>query len=233
MLVLFDIDGTLLNSQRAGTRSMQEVGRELYGEGFTFDGVEIAGRIDPLIWEEAARVNGIDDWERQHERFRAAYAARLAERLGSGASKATLLPGVRDLIDALVGRSISLGVLTGNYAETGRLKIEAAGLEPSIFAVTAWGDDGASRRDLPPHAMAMHTQLTGQPVAPDQVLVIGDTPHDVDCAQVNGCRCILVATGAFPRSELISFGADLVVDDLSDTAMLMELVETILEGSPA
>lgn len=229
MLVLFDIDGTLLETQRAGARAMLAAARDLFGVTFTLDGVEIAGRLDPLIWHDAARLNGIDDPDAHHDVFRRTYAERLTRQLAQEQT-ALLLPGVRMLVEALVERGVGLGVLTGNYPETGRLKLEAAGLDPAIFLVGVWGNDGASRRDLPPVAMTLHEETTGRPIHGSQVLIIGDTPHDIDCARVNGCHSIAVATGGFDRQELLPHGADMVLDDLNDTATIIAYVESIACG---
>ena len=224
MLVLFDIDGTLLLSHGAGTRSMLAAARELFGDHVTFDGVEIAGCIDPLIWNEVARVNGLPDPGAHHDRFRETYHRHLSQRLDAG-HRVELLAGVRDLLDALGAiDGVTLGLLTGNYPETGRLKIQAAGLDPDLFALAAWGCDGSSRSDLPALAMARYRQRVGQPVDPWDVVVVGDTPHDVDCARANGCRCLAVATGTYALDALVGCEPDLLVADLTETGAILDWI---------
>jgi phosphoglycolate phosphatase-like HAD superfamily hydrolase len=221
VLILFDIDGTLLRSEGAGVQAMQDAAADLFGPSFSFQGIEIAGRLDVLIWRDACRRNGIPDPEPDHARFREQYAARLRQRLASGA-RVTLMPGVTALVEALRRRgSCTLGLLTGNYPETGRMKLAAGGLDPSLFTIGAWGCDGGSRRDLPPVAMRCHRERSGGELAPDQVIIIGDTPHDIDCARAHGCRSIGVATGSFSVEALIDSGADLAVSDLVDTPGLL------------
>ena len=206
---------------------MHDASRELYGEAFTFEGVEIAGRIDPQIWRDVARVNGIDDAD--HDRFRATYAEHLARRLKLD-NTVTLLPGVVPLLEALGSiDGLTLGLLTGNYPETGKLKIAAAGLDLGVFEVAVWGCDGESRRDLPGVAMDRHEAATGSRLDPVQVVIIGDTPHDVDCARAHGCRVLAVATGPTPREKLVASEPDLLADDLSRT---QEIVSWILEDRP-
>jgi phosphoglycolate phosphatase-like HAD superfamily hydrolase len=224
VLVLFDIDGTLLLSHRAGTQSMLAAVQELFGDHMTIDGVEIAGRMDPLIWECVALANGVADPAAHHNRFREVYGDHLTRCLAAG-HRVDLLPGIRDLVEALARHDgVTLGLLTGNYPETGRLKIEAAGLDPELFPVAAWGDDGASRRALPAVAMRRYEQVTGRPVDPRDVVVIGDTIHDIDCARAQGCRCLAVATGGSTREALAEQEPDLLVDDLSDTAVIVDWV---------
>ena len=224
MLVLFDIDGTLLHSHGAGTQSMLAAARELFGDRVTFDGVEIAGCIDPLIWNEVARVNGLPDAGAHHDQFRRTYHRYLTERLAAG-HHVELLPGVRELLDALGAiDGVTLGLLTGNYPETGRLKIQAAGLDPDLFAVAAWGSDGQSRSDLPVQAMTLYRQRMGRPVDPQNVVVVGDTPHDVACARAHGCRCLAVATGTYSREKLAGCEPDLLLDDLTETDAILDWI---------
>ncbi len=221
MLILFDIDGTLLLTQGAGVKAMLDAGRGLWGERFTIDGVEFSGRLDTLIWSDLTRINGVVNDDANHDRFRAAYGRQLAQRLQDNPT-AKLLPGVRDLVHEIIDVDhATLGLLTGNYPETGRLKIQSAGLDPDLFKVAAWGCDGKVRRDLTPLAMNRHLQLTGRQVRGEEVVVIGDTPHDVDCAKAHGCRCIGVATGMFSVADLDAAGADLAVKSLADTGMVM------------
>lgn len=233
MLILFDIDGTLLLTQRAGTQSMQAAARELFGDQFTFDGIELGGWLDPLIWDTVARANGIEDPASHHDRFRATYLRHFQERLARNPT-VTALPGVVELIEALSQEPDTwLGLLTGNYPETGRLKIEAAGLDIDSFAVAVWGVDGAHRRELPVVAMAQYATQTGQTIEPHDVLIIGDTLHDIDCARANGCRSLAVATGVCTAAELAAHEPDLLVDNLSDTssilAWVLKPVETVSE----
>jgi phosphoglycolate phosphatase len=223
MLILFDVDGTLLLSKRAGMLAMTDAGHELFGEAFTFDGVDFAGRLDPLIWSAAARKNGVEDTQKNHDRFRAAYFAHLQARFEANPT-AELLPGVAELVERLRQDShFTLGLLTGNYPETGRLKLRTAGLDPRIFTICAWGDEADQRRDLPAVAMERYREKFGKAIEPTEVVVIGDTPHDVDCALYHGCRVLAVATGpVHSLDELLAHEPDLAVADLTDTDSLMD-----------
>ena len=220
MLILFDIDGTLLLTQKAGIKAMQSAAKELFGDHVTFDGVDFAGRLDPLIWANAAERNGIDPSE--HARFRDGYLKHL-KQFFEATPTSVLLTGVQDLVESLQGQDGgTLGLLTGNYPETGRLKIEQAGLDPDLFPIAAWGDDGQQRNDLPPVAMRRYAELTGGPIEADQVVIIGDTIHDVECANVNGCRSLAVATGpAYSFDDLLATEADFLVKDLSETQLIL------------
>ena len=221
MLILFDIDGTILLTKSAGVHAMRDAGRELFGEHFTIDGCEFSGRLDSLIWNDLTRINNVENSQAEHDRFRTTYGRHLTHRLTTNPT-AMLLPGVKDLVHELVDVDhATVGLLTGNYPETGRLKIQQAGLDPDLFRVAAWGIDGQSRRSLPPVAMKRHEQLTGRVLRGEKVIIIGDTPHDIDCAKANGCRSIGVATGAFTLDDLQTSGADLAVETLADTQAMM------------
>lgn len=221
MLILFDIDGTLLLTQKAGVHAMLDGGRELFGEHFTVDGVEFSGRLDPLIWTDLAKRNRVANHDGEHERFRAAYARHLMRRLDANPT-AIALPGVAAMLELLaVEEGVTLGLLTGNYPETGQLKIERAGLPFGAFKVHAWGIDGPARRDLPPVAIQRCFECTKRRVAGPDVVIIGDTPHDVDCARAHGCRSIGVATGMFDVPALREAGADLAVENLAEVEEIL------------
>ena len=228
-LVLFDIDGTLLHARGLGVRAMETAGRTMW-PSFSLESIEIAGCIDTLIWRAAAERAGVPDPDAQQERFRSAYATALAALIdepGEGSGVVHAIPGAPELVAAVREREgLGLGVLTGNYPETGRMKLTAAGFDLDHFMVEAWGCDAQSRRGLPPVAMDRFRARWGRDVAPADVVIIGDTPHDIDCAHANGCRAIAVASGMFDRAALADHEPDLLLDDLGDTARLVAWIES-------
>ncbi len=225
LLVLFDIDGTLLLSSRVGYRAMLEASALMAGRPVTMQGVDFAGRLDPEIWAGIAALNGVEDASGREAEFRASYASILARMVKEDAI-VYLLPGVFDLIGRLRNDGgITLGLLTGNYPETGLLKIRAAGLDPEDFPVAAWGCDGAARRDLPRVAMERYAGKFGRLILPNRVVVIGDTPIDIDCAHANGCIALGVATGpSHSLEDLQAHLPELAVRDLTDTDYLVNWI---------
>lgn len=219
MLVLFDVDGTLLLSSGAGLRAMVTAGQDLFGAAYTVDGVDFAGNLDPIIFRQAAERSGLPWSAAAETAMRAQYGLRLAEVLQEPGIVRPL-PGVTALLDALAADAgVTIGLLTGNYPETGRLKLRAAGLDPDRFPVAVYGDDGAVRQDLPPVGMGRYRAHAGRAIAPQDVIIIGDTPNDIACARAHGCRALAVATG--PRHDLETLarcGPDHLVSDLSETA---------------
>ena len=227
MLVLFDIDGTLLRTRGVGIGAMVAACREIYEHpAFTSDGVDVSGRLDHLIWHDLMARNGLDPTPARFDRFLERFPQRFAEMIAAPERPVFGLSGAVELVRAVHEHAtMTAGLLTGNLSVTGRMKIEAIGLDPDWFVVCAWGSDGRIRRDLPPVAMARYATSHGRALRPEHVVIIGDTPHDVDCAAAHGCRCLAVATGAFSVEQLAACGADRVVPDLSNTADLLGWID--------
>jgi phosphoglycolate phosphatase-like HAD superfamily hydrolase len=215
-IILWDIDGTLLQTEGAGRDAMGAAGLELQGSPFAMEKIATSGRLDPDIWRDIARAHGIEDADAHEGAFRTAYHGRLKLRLATGAP-ARSLPGAAELVAQLGKRSdFAQGLLTGNYPETGTLKLTSAGLALESFPIQAWGCDARRRPDLVPIALARAEALLGTRTDPAHVVVIGDTPRDVECAREHGCRSLAVGTGTFSTRALVDCGADEVRPDLSD-----------------
>jgi phosphoglycolate phosphatase len=217
-LVLFDLDGTLLLTHGAGVRSMQRAGEAQWGASFSIHGVMVSGGLDGSLVREALKRSELDDVE--HREFRRRYETELEHELRVAARRAEVLPGVHAMLETLRSTGhVTLGLLTGNYAETGTLKLRAVGIEPEWFRVTAWGDEAATRPELVAKTLVRHGVED-----PGSTIVVGDTPRDIDCAKKNGCRVLAVATGEHSHEELSAHGADRVVRTLEDPAALEMLI---------
>ena len=224
-LLLFDIDGTLLSGKGAGSRAMTRAGRVVLGKGFSLEGVDFAGALDPWIYAEAARRSGYTSAVERHEAFRDAYLLELERELAEGAVKPLLLPGVFELLERLERRSdVTLGLVTGNYRRAVPLKFRSVGLSVERFPLGAFGDDAETRARLVHLAMADWVKAGGSG-DPRHTIVIGDTPRDVRCAQDNGCRCLAVSTGRDSKEDLVRAGADAVARDLTDVDVLHRWLE--------
>lgn len=223
MLILFDVDLTLISTSRAGMWAMREAARELFGAAFEVDGVEFAGRLDALISADILRAGGLRPSAAELAAFRARYLHHIRLRLAEPGCIATMLPGVPALLAALRedGRA-RLGLLTGNFEETGREKLRACGLDADEFDLHVWSDDATStpptRDDLPAVALQRHRARFDPTLAADRAVIVGDTPHDVQCALANGLRCLGVATGPYSTEALMAAGAHHAVPDLRDTS---------------
>lgn len=223
-LLLFDIDGTLILSGRAGLRALDYAFTHVTGVPIPFSGISAAGRTDGYLLEEAARRAGITLSSHQRGAIEALYYERLVDEIQKpGEGRKTVMPGVRDLVDALDGRpDVVLALLTGNFQRSARIKLEYFDLW-APFRFGAFADDGSDRNGLVPVALARAREAGHAPHA-DRVLVIGDTPLDVECARAGGVRAIGVATGSHSTAELHEAGADAVFEDLSDTGRVLEVL---------
>ncbi|MFG0319303.1 MAG: HAD family hydrolase [Planctomycetota bacterium JB042] len=222
MLILLDIDGTMLLARPAGVPSFIQAMCETLEQEIRYEGRRFSGGLDPLIWRGLCADHGVERPHVHHDRFRRRYGELLGAALDAQGG-ARPLPGVHRLIDALAGRrDVTLGLVTGNYPETGRMKIASIGVDPDLFVATAWGIDASSRRLLPRVALDRLRFRFGRHVRPEDAVVIGDTPKDVDCARYAGCRSLAVTTGLFGVDELREAGADRVVEDLEETDALLD-----------
>jgi len=222
-VILFDIDGTLMHSGRAGVRGMNAAFLRLYGVTGALDQVSLAGRTDHAIVSDVLRGMGHTPHPNSIRVLREAYLEHLALEMSMPVPGAEVLPGVHEVLDMLAGRDdVAVGLLTGNFARGAEIKLGHFDLW-SRFAFGAFGDDHPNRRDLVPIAMAQAASA-GAAVPVSRVVVIGDTPLDVDCARAHGARSVGVATGMFTRDQLVSAEADLVMDTLEDTEALLRFV---------
>jgi phosphoglycolate phosphatase len=234
MLILFDIDLTLVTTNGAGLRAMLSAARAIFTPSFEIDGVETAGRLDPLIMCDMLRRNGLAPDPINLRAFRNAYAKALPAALRQSV-EARALPGAIDLVQSMRRRAergeLVLGLLTGNFAETGAMKLRHCGIDPDWFRVRVWGDespnDPARREDLVPLAISRCALCSTEAPPAHRVIIIGDTTHDVAAARAHHCRCVGVATGRTSASELRSAGADLVLPDLTHTKLLAEFLAQV------
>jgi len=224
-LVLFDIDGTLVLTGRAGVRAMMSAFDALFGVREAFEGISMGGRTDSWLVSQAFLRAGVPDTPDNHTRFREAYLPRLAEEIQlPGTGTKGVISGVGALLDAARSRpELHLALLTGNYRDAAEIKLGHFELW-DYFGWGAFSDDSPDRNALVPIARARAARRGVPEVARTRVVVVGDTPHDVACASVAGARSIAVATGAHSRDELEAAGADVVLDDLSNTARVLRLL---------
>jgi phosphoglycolate phosphatase len=200
MLILFDIDGTLVDTGGAGLRSLEEASEQIFGaRGPSLD---LAGSTDlglvTSLYQHFGRSASVEDIAT----YLAVYHQRLEWNLATGQFPGRILEGVVELLAALAAQpSITLGLLTGNTAKGAAAKMRHFGLD-RYFEFGAHGCDHADRNLLGPVALARASAHTGREFTAEQTLVIGDTPKDIACAQAIGARCLAVATGRFSVDEL-------------------------------
>jgi phosphoglycolate phosphatase-like HAD superfamily hydrolase len=222
-LLLFDIDGTLVLTGGAGLRAMTRACQDILGHADALDGIPVAGRTDCIILHDTlARLGRQLDQELFHQ-LRDRYVTYLRDEItqpGRGFNGA--LPGVPDLLDTLHPREdVFLALLTGNFEAGARIKLERFDLW-RYFRCGAYGDDAADRNHLVPVAVERAAACGVPPITAADVLVVGDTPHDVACAKAAGATAVGVATGGYTADELRACGATIVFDTLRDTGRVLD-----------
>ena len=223
-LLLFDIDGTLVLSGRAGLRALNRAFEQAAGVADAFHGINPAGRTDGYLLEAAATRAGLVLTPGLRDTIRAQYFEALLDEIQQpGEGRKAVMPGIRPLLSRLQGRDdVVLALLTGNYEQSARIKLEYFDLW-APFRFGAFADDASDRNQLVPIALGRARDAGCEPHA-DRVIVIGDTPLDIECARAGGVRALGVATGSHAVDELREAGADHVLEDLSDTERVMTLL---------
>ena len=224
-LVLFDIDGTLVLTGRAGIRAMNRACEEVIGHAGALDGIPVAGRTDWIILHDALGAIGHALDDDLFARLRDAYVRHLEEAIAEpGEGVKAVMPGIRPLLDTLAARpDVFLALLTGNFERSARIKLAHFDLW-RYFRCGAFGDDAADRNALVPFALERAKGCGLEAIPPESIFVIGDTPHDVACARAAGAVPIAVATGTFTVDQLRASGAEIVFEDLSDSDAVLRVI---------
>lgn len=229
VLVLFDIDGTILLANGAGRRSVHQAMHDVFGasgpESHPFD-----GKTDPQIVRELGTLAGIAE-DVIAERMDAAldrYFRYLESDITAAPDTVQLLPGVHALLDALEARDdIMLGLLTGNIKQGAALKLRTVNVAPERFLVGAYGCDAPARPDLPAIAQRRASAHLGAHLPGSRIVIIGDTPHDLTCGLGIGAMAIGVETGRYRAADLQPYEPLAVFANLVDTAAVVAAIASV------
>lgn len=223
-LVLFDIDGTLVDCGKAAGKCFSAAFKEAFGVACPiFAAEEVSGLTDTAILMEVIRRLDLAAAHSEERRALAfeIYARNLAAELARAPAQA--LPGASRAI-AAVGTipGCAIGLLTGSTAATAQIKLEAAGIVFDQFVCGAYSEDGELREALPPAARRRFGKIFGR--EPQRTVLIGDTPRDVQAALATGCEFIGVTTGPYNRDALERAGARVILNDLTEVDFLCERI---------
>lgn len=220
-LILFDLDGTLLEARGLGRAATRRAMLEIFGTAGRLDTHHFAGKTD---MGTLCELLGMD--EAQLGRHMPAYESSLARHMRALLPEfaPAPLPGALQTVQTLRAQpEVITGVVTGNSSATTPLKLRAAGFDPAWFPVRACGSEAAHRNALPPLALERACANSGRRITPQQVTVVGDTPADVACARALGARAVAVTTGFSSRAELQAAQPDHLLDALPDLLPLCGL----------
>jgi phosphoglycolate phosphatase len=228
-LVLWDVDGTLIDSQGIGAEVFDLAFRHAHGlalDARIRDRVRLGGKTDPQIALEYLEVLGIDNPRAHVAEVLALLEVETAAASDRLAAIGDSLPGVSDLLARLAAADgIHQTLLTGNLAANAAVKVTAFGLDQWLdLEIGAYGSDDADRCRLVPVALERARRLRGIDVEADETWVVGDTARDLACARAGGVRCLLVATGGPTLSQLAALEPDAVLEDLSDVEAVFKIL---------
>jgi phosphoglycolate phosphatase len=224
-LLLFDIDGTLIDCGGQPKPLFAEALEEVYGAPGDVRGYDFSGKTDPRIVVDLMTAAGVPEEvvRARLPAIRDAYLDRLARRLEAG--QVRILPGVVELLTTLAERDdVVLALLTGNWERGAGIKLGSVGLS-RYFAFGSYGDDQTDRRALPPVAWERAAAHCGRTFCAEETWIVGDSLLDVECAQAHGIPCLGVATGRTALGALVEAGAYRVHADLSSTREVLTSLE--------
>ncbi len=224
-LILFDIDGTLIDSGGAGVRSLNLAFKKVFSIENAFKGISMAGKTDSQIIKECLQKHGLSE----NGEFGTVIEAYLYHlRIEINNNKKHVKPGIYDILNSLSQtKNVSTGLLTGNIEKGARIKLEPFRLN-EFFPTGAFGSDHEDRNQLLPIAVKRFTNLYKTGIDIKKCMVIGDTPRDVECAHIYGAISIGVATGPYSIEELIEAGADYVVQNFSKPYDFLETIFNLI-----
>ncbi len=220
--VLFDIDGTLVDMRGAGRLSFVRTLKSVFGWEDEISYINFAGNTDLGVLEEVARHHGVTLSEADRKKFFRQMPRELEQTVKE--VQLVIYPGVAELLQTLSARNdVILGLVTGNVAESARIKLQQFNLHHH-FVLGAFGDDYANRADIARLALRRIENRMKDDQHLRACYLIGDTPHDIVAAKSISAVSIAVATGKFSEEELRKAGADHVLTDLRNTAAVLKIM---------
>ncbi len=224
-LLLFDIDGTLLTTNGAGRGAVEDALSALTGRAIAAEGLSFSGKTDPQILREVLRRNEAEAAWTDGRFSEAIDAFRQAMHRLFDPATTDALDGAAALVERLHGDDrVQLALLTGNLREMAYLKVGAIGLGETHFPFGAFGSDHEDRNALPAIAAERAAAYAGRAFDPADVLVIGDTPRDIECARQFGAVAVAVATGSYDRASLAEHEPDILLGSLADLESVSDLL---------
>jgi phosphoglycolate phosphatase-like HAD superfamily hydrolase len=229
LLVLWDLDQTLLSANGVGRRQYERALADMFGVQLPNSRRSFAGRTDRAIALEVLGLAGVPDPERELRPFLTLMSAQATQMADAIREHGRLLPGAAEALTAMAaaraGGEIIQSLLTGNIPEMARVKVTVLGLAEHVdLTIGAYGDASTVRADLVEVARRKAADRYGHDFRGRATILVGDTPNDIDAATATGASAVGVATGSFSVQELTSAGAHVVLPDLADTQVAVAAI---------
>jgi phosphoglycolate phosphatase len=232
-ILLWDLDGTLVRGKRFGTFKDYTVPmlEQVFGTAGCLPEMVVSGMTDLQIVEEALRSEGItrEHIQSRREELQRCYILEMKRALVDGAHVIEAMPGAHEVLERLdsIPRYRS-ALLTGNIEPAAEIKVEVAGLAKYFRLPGAFGNESFDRRDLPALAAQRINDQLQTNLAPEQFIVIGDTPNDIACARHFGARVVAVATGRIHSvDDLRGCEPDALLPDLLDADLVTRTLDEL------
>jgi phosphoglycolate phosphatase len=222
-LILFDIDGTLLWPRGVGRDATHGAMLEVFGTCGNLEAHRFGGKTDwttlvELLGDDGYTEESIGRWMPRYEKAAAHHTQKII-----GDYPVEACPGAIELVHYIHKHAqLMQGIVTGNVSTTSPLKLQAAGFNPDWFPIGAYGSEALDRNDLPQMALERAITHFNQPITPQQVVVIGDTPADIACARALGAVAIAVKTGFATDEALHTAEPDHFLNDLTELYPLLQ-----------
>lgn len=223
--VLFDIDGTILNCNSAGRASLIQATKEIFGTVGRMERIDFQGKTDPVILRESLHIMGFSEDEIMNkiEPLKQRYFVHLSENIHN--YEVIVFPGIVELLEALSEREdIALGLLTGNFTESAKIKLSSHNLN-RFFCFGAYGDDAPVRNLLPEVAKKRLAEHCGVDIDYGRTFIVGDTIHDIRCARYAGAVSVAVGTGWGDPEALMNEKPDHYFPDFKNINEFIKLLE--------
>ena len=222
-LFLFDIDGTLLSARGIPRKAMATVLSRRFSNFRYNESYDFSGRTDPQIIEHLLQYDHRDFSDTLVMEILTEFCSELESEFFDG-YKPEIHPGVEELIQRMkMTENVFLGLVTGNATEGARIKLEAADLQ-HYFPIGGFGDDSKDRNELPPIAQKRAESHYDKIFESENIWIIGDSLHDISCAQNNGLRCLAVSTGKTSKELLSAADPEFLENDLSDLERIQHIL---------
>lgn len=224
-VVLFDIDGTLIRSQGAGKKAIANTLKEDFHCDTPDVEVSFAGRTDLSLIKEIFQRNSLKISGGDMQKFFASYVRHLSQTLAE--CQGEVIDGVVALLDHLFrDEEIILGLLTGNIRDGAFAKLQHFKLD-RYFKLGGFGDNCEDRAEIAKEGVRAIETAVNMRVNPKKVLVIGDTPHDVNCAHAIGARSLAVCTGYSSRKEIEVAKPMYLMEDLRELTLVLAILDAM------
>ncbi|MBX7158413.1 MAG: HAD hydrolase-like protein [Verrucomicrobiae bacterium] len=226
-LLLWDIDGTLLTTGSAGEYALIQALKNHFEIDSKLEGIEIAGRTDKGIAMEILRKYNLPETLENITRFLDGYIEELQHWLPKRQETGRVLEGIATILERAHQRNdLAQGLLTGNLQRGAQLKLEHYQMM-HYFEFGAFSDDHHDRNQLPAYAKQRAEEKFQTNFSPENIFVIGDTPHDIACGKAIGAKTIAVATGRFTLKELKKHQPTATFQDLTNFQEFFAIIDTV------